>query len=46
MKFVQQVGTLDILVGLSDELGKLDVYCERSVVDHFVCFLTLLLLYS
>ena len=24
-----QVGTLDILVGLSDELGKLDMYCER-----------------
>ncbi|XP_050410065.1 V-type proton ATPase subunit C 1 [Patella vulgata] len=23
-----KVGTLDILVGLSDELGKLDVYCE------------------
>ncbi|XP_041367379.1 V-type proton ATPase subunit C-like isoform X2 [Gigantopelta aegis] len=23
-----KVGTLDILVGLSDELGKLDIYCE------------------
>ncbi|ESO97287.1 hypothetical protein LOTGIDRAFT_206255 [Lottia gigantea] len=23
-----KVGTLDVLVGLSDELGKLDVYCE------------------
>ena len=24
-----QVGTLDVLVGLSDELGKLDAFCER-----------------
>ena len=24
-----KVGTLDILVGLSDELGKLDAYVER-----------------
>jgi len=23
-----QVGTLDTLVGLSDDLGKLDLYCE------------------
>lgn len=26
---VLQVGTLDVLVGLSDDMGKLDVYCER-----------------
>ena len=23
-----QVGTLDVLVGLSDELGKTDTFCE------------------
>ena len=23
-----QVGTLDVLVGLSDDLGKLDAFCE------------------
>ena len=27
--FNLQVGTLDVLVGLSDELGKVDTYCER-----------------
>ena len=27
--YVFQVGTLDVLVGLSDDLGKLDTFCER-----------------
>lgn len=29
MKFNCQVGTLDQLVGLSDDLGKLDVFVEQ-----------------
>ena len=29
MKFNWQVGTLDQLVGLSDDLGKLDVFVEQ-----------------
>ena len=27
-----QVGTLDVLVGLSDDLGKLDTFCEGYVL--------------
>lgn len=29
--FIEQVGTLDTLVGLSDDLGKLDAFVERCV---------------
>lgn len=29
-----QVGTLDTLVGLSDDLGKLDAFVERQVADN------------
>uniref|UniRef100_A0A8U8AYA8 V-type proton ATPase subunit C n=1 Tax=Geospiza parvula TaxID=87175 RepID=A0A8U8AYA8_GEOPR len=29
-----KVGTLDALVGLSDELGKLDTFAEREAVSH------------
>ena len=50
-----QVGTLDVLVGLSDELGKLDAFCERflqfSELIHVVslfsltcCFIIVLVL--
>ncbi|XP_021340043.1 V-type proton ATPase subunit C 1-A-like [Mizuhopecten yessoensis] len=33
-----KVGTLDILVGLSDELGKLDAYCESVTrkISHYM----------
>lgn len=32
----EQVGTLDVLVGLSDELAKLDSFVERYALALFV----------
>jgi len=34
----QQVGTLDVLVGLSDDLAKLDSFVERFHV--YICLIT------
>lgn len=33
MSVYYQVGTLDVLVGLSDELGKLDPFVERYLTS-------------